>query len=321
MNNGPLLLSQMEEDEKEQDEKMKNNNLYENYNWKELGSLFEYYYYCCCCCEEEVAQEDFHLLPMGNIDGVDILAHLHYLEEGNAQPLQNKTSSFATFPSYDGAYPPVELCVTNGKMRVFLCFLFISFIFGQNQNFEKATARAIKLSHVPSSFQPEPYSSPHRNVSNAIFAVAMGNFMPRYFRLFLGSLRRTGYDGDVVIATDELLTQDALNAALVHQPVIYKVTPECLSANESLWRGQKQCGIAGQRGPKVSVNMLRYYFYNWWATRYEPDTAILITDFTDVIFQSNPFTYMPELWRPPVAHLAIFLEALPQKVEHDQLTD
>jgi hypothetical protein len=199
-------------------------------------------------------------------------------------------------------------------MRGLILLLWFPLIFCQNQNFEKATARALKLSQIPASFQPESYSSPHRNVTYAIFAVAMGNFMPRYFRLFLGSLRRTGYDGDVVIAIDEQLTKDALNAALPHAPVIYQVHPECLSPNESLWSGQKQCGIAGQQGPKVSVNMLRYYFYNWWASRYEPDTMILITDFTDVIFQSNPFTYMPELWRPPVAQLAIFLEALPQKV-------
>jgi hypothetical protein len=197
----------------------------------------------------------------------------------------------------------------------YLLFLYFQLILCQNQNFEKALSRTLKLSHVPPSFQPEIESENHRNVSHAIFGVAMGNFMPRYFRLFLGSLRRTGYDGDVVIAVDEQLTKDALAAALVHKPVIYRVSPECALPNESLWKGQKQCGIAGQKGPKVSVNMLRYYFYNWWATRYDPHTTILITDFTDVIFQANPFTYMPEVWKPPAStQLAVFLEALPQKV-------
>lgn len=205
-------------------------------------------------------------------------------------------------------------------LRRYLIWTFFSFIFCQNSNFDKALTRSLKLSSIPSSFVPESYSSNHQNVSNAIFAVAMGNFMPRYFRLFLGSLRRTGYDGDVVIAIDEQLTTDALNAALVHKPIIYRVTPECALPNESLWKGQKQCGIRGQKGPKVSVNMLRYYFYNWWATLYEPHTTILITDFTDVIFQANPFTYMPELWKPPVAQLVVFYEALPQKVILPPLT-
>lgn len=198
----------------------------------------------------------------------------------------------------------------------FLIFFFFSFILNCNgQNFEKALGRALKLSHRPSSFQPESYSYQHNNnITEVIFAVAMGNFMPRYFRLFLGSLRKTGYNGDIVIAIDNDLTKDALNAAMIHKPVIYKVTPECSLPNESMWKGQKQCRVVGQRGPKVSVNMLRYFFYNWWATLYDKKTTILITDFTDVFFQSNPFQYMPELWKPPVSQLAIFYEALPQKV-------
>lgn len=203
----------------------------------------------------------------------------------------------------------------NGmRWSSFLFFTFFSCLDGQNSNFDRALSRALKLSSIPPSFLPESYSASHRNVSHAIFAVAMGNFMPRYFRLFLGSLRRSGYDDDVVIAIDEQLSKDALDAALIHKPVLYKVTPECALPNESLWKGQKQCGIQGQKGSKVSVNMLRYYFYNWWARLYDPHTTILITDFTDVIFQSNPFTYMPELWKPPVSQLAVFLEPLPQKV-------
>ena len=197
----------------------------------------------------------------------------------------------------------------------FFLFFFLSFPNIQCQNFNKALQRTLKLISIPSSFQPESYSIKHNfNTSHAIFAVAIGNFMPRYFRLFLGSLRRIGYTGDVVIGIDDQLKKDTLDIALKYQPIIYKVKPDCVLPNESFWKDQKQCRVIGQRGPKVSVNMLRYFFYNWWASLYQSNTIILITDFTDVFFQANPFTYMPELWKPPIAQLVVFYEALPQKV-------
>jgi hypothetical protein len=40
----------------------------------------------------------------------------------------------------------------------------------------------------------------------------------------------------------------------------------------------------------------------------------MVTDFSDVVFQSDPFTYQPKQWQPPAAQLAVFLEAYPNKV-------
>ena len=40
----------------------------------------------------------------------------------------------------------------------------------------------------------------------------------------------------------------------------------------------------------------------------------MISDFRDVFFQSNPFTYKPYQWSPPDFQLAVFQEAHPNKV-------
>ena len=42
----------------------------------------------------------------------------------------------------------------------------------------------------------------------------------------------------------------------------------------------------------------------------------MVSDFSDVLFQSDPFNYQPKQWQPPVAQLAVFLEAYPNKVRH-----
>lgn len=164
---------------------------------------------------------------------------------------------------------------------------------------------------IPSSFTPEIYSNAHNfNSSNVVFAAAMGNFMGRDMKKFAATLRKTGFSGDLVLAIDDETSQRVIDIALSLKAIIYKVVPECVGSTPS----EKVCGIPGQKESKVSINMLRYFFYQWWASLYSKHSVILITDFRDVIFQSNPFTYMPELWRPPISDLVISLESMPQKV-------
>jgi hypothetical protein len=65
---------------------------------------------------------------------------------------------------------------------------------------------------------------------------------------------------------------------------------------------------------KFSVNVIRYFLYKWWAMKYGVDSIIMLSDFRDVVFQANPFTYHSEEWAPPVADLVVFQEFHPIKV-------
>jgi hypothetical protein len=59
--------------------------------------------------------------------------------------------------------------------------------------------------------------------------------------------------------------------------------------------------------------MLRFFLYKWWAMRYPSNSKIMLADFRDVVFQSNPFKYHHKEWFPS-HQLAVFLEAHPAKV-------
>ena len=66
------------------------------------------------------------------------------------------------------------------------------------------------------------------------------------------------------------------------------------------------------QGIPYSVNMMRIFLYKWWATNYHEDAKILLSDFRDVVFQSNPFNYMPSSWNN--YPLVIFHEQYPNNM-------
>jgi hypothetical protein len=170
---------------------------------------------------------------------------------------------------------------------------------------------------IPLDFHPESISSDHRkNISHAIFTVAMGDYSKLYIKDFFGTLSQTSYEGDVVLAIDERNGQEFVEAAIRYHPVLYRVM-NCdnrVGLNNST-RTEVRCQFqSNERVQIVSINMIRYLFYQWWASRYSEKTVILLADFRDVIFQSNPFLYAPSAWYPPLAQLTVFLEPLPQKV-------
>ncbi len=49
----------------------------------------------------------------------------------------------------------------------------------------------------------------------------------------------------------------------------------------------------------TSLMMLRYYLYHRWALLYSAHSLILLSDFRDVFFQSDPFAYNPYEWSRP----------------------
>jgi hypothetical protein len=139
----------------------------------------------------------------------------------------------------------------------------------------------------------------------------MGDFIAKDIHWFMGSLKKTGFDGELVVAINEETKQEVIEVIKSYNPVIYKIVPECEGIDHP---GTKVCGIPGQKISKVSINMLRYILYQWWTAKYTSNAVILISDFRDVLFQSNPFVYMADQWAPPRADLTVFLESLPQKV-------
>jgi hypothetical protein len=167
----------------------------------------------------------------------------------------------------------------------------------------------------------EPAFGAHRPDVDAVFAYFEGYTLP-YFLTFVGSLRDTGFVGDLVLA---IAAKPILNKGiweyLTQQPyiVIYHSDLDCLDerleapAPRRITQGDldifQMCqlnyvygwkaenGTVTQtapdpREPRV-VATLRYEWYWIWLQHYNPNVWVMVLDARDSFFQSNPFADLP----------------------------
>ena len=167
--------------------------------------------------------------------------------------------------------------------------------------------------HVVGKLEPEKWGAQHNPSANAIFAVLMnyGSMLSeRQDALpFLGSLRKTGYAGDIVLAMSPGYKEGFLDVLKESKTVVYTIDAECGKDNTG-----EVCNYKGRTDIRASINMIRFFLYQFWTSLYDETSLLMVSDFSDVIFQSDPFVYLPKQWQPPTAQLAVFLEAYPNKV-------
>ena len=206
-----------------------------------------------------------------------------------------------------------------------------------------------QLKDVPSPvyFKPEPWCQPHNAQKNAIFATAIGTFLIDA-TIFLKTLRAVNIEDDLVIAMDiqSYAIKGMQELLETSKAIVYVVNFECThdftvgndtlianidelthyslckyldyyESNKKIWDRSKIPSSA-KPGLKMvgrfSVNVMRYHFNFWWTRLYSDSSKIMITDFRDVLFQSNPFNPFKKnvffKW-PQTNFLMIFKEAFP----------
>ena len=155
-------------------------------------------------------------------------------------------------------------------------------------------------------FKPAPWGAMHTESANAIFTMAMKQGQkdlhacssPNDFKLFLGSARRV-FRGDIVVAVDAgLVTADIRKILKHYRAVVYEL-PATLCAKET------RSIFCGSQDERVPASVFRYFFYEKWATAYNPSSLILLADFRDILFQADPFSYHLDEWFPEF-QLAVF---------------
>ena len=113
---------------------------------------------------------------------------------------------------------------------------------------------------VGNNLKPEPWGAQHTPSGNAIFAVLMnygGQLSERQDALpFLGSLRKTGYTGDVVLAMSPGYKDGFLDVVKESNVIVYTVPLECGSDNTG-----EVCNYPGRPEIRASVNMIRFFLY------------------------------------------------------------
>jgi len=133
--------------------------------------------------------------------------------------------------------------------------------------------------------------------------------MPRDVKNFAGTLRKNGYTGDIVLAIEPGTFPSVIETLIAFKTTVYNVNASC----EGEFENTRKCSIYNLK-EKYPICVIRYYLYLWWARQYDQTTYFMISDFRDVIFQSDPFQYRKFEWAPPAYHLVVFQENHPNSV-------
>jgi len=144
---------------------------------------------------------------------------------------------------------------------------------------------------------------------DAVFALACN--YPRYnFQYFVGSLRKVGHWGDIVLAVSPLdKLDDKMQAYLRQTDVIaYAFDVDC-KGEDSCKLKDEFLGYPDPRPHRTFAN-IRYAVYEYWMRYYNDQSYILILDFRDTFFQSNPFQQYryPITERVPKYELNVYAE-------------
>jgi len=156
----------------------------------------------------------------------------------------------------------------------------------------------------------QPLIGTHKETNNAIFALAE-NYDLKKFVHFLESLRDTGYEGDVVLSitsdhNDDLISYlrsfDSSKINLVSYAVVWDCTSkkDGLEIGTSTNGGKSDCVIHGIFGSKSGeiyrdlrsprpIATARYELYYIWCKQYSARSKIMMIDFRDSYFVTDPF--------------------------------
>ena len=124
--------------------------------------------------------------------------------------------------------------------------------------------------------------------SDAIFALAC-KYDLKYYQRFVGSLRKSGFTGDIVLAVSPVdqMKPGVMEYLLSMNVISYGFDVDC--------KGKDNCrlkkdflGYADPRPFRTFAN-IRYALYEYWLRNYPDNAYILILDFRDTFFQRNPF--------------------------------
>ena len=169
------------------------------------------------------------------------------------------------------------------------------------------------LSQDTYSFKPAVWGAQHQPSANAIFTTSVtqggaDRFIcssPNDLKLFFGTARKV-FSGDIVLAL-ETGYSDTAKAILKHYNIIVYEIPHdlCSKATRSIF-----CGSEDERVP---ASVFRYYFYELWAVHYSVESLLMLADFRDIVFQSDPFEYHRSEWYPE-HQLVVFQEFHPNMV-------
>jgi hypothetical protein len=157
----------------------------------------------------------------------------------------------------------------------------------------------------------DPQSSRHKYSQNVIFSCALSDtYVSNIARFFAGTARNSGFSGDIIVAVLPDAKLELLQVLREYGVIIYIVKLNCVKSD----RGAViMCDFMNDQ---LSISLMRMFIYQYWALQYPDTTYIMMSDFRDVMFQSNPFTSKNKFsdWGPSAYDITMFSEQDPNRV-------
>lgn len=123
---------------------------------------------------------------------------------------------------------------------------------------------------------------------DAIFALAC-NYPKQFYQRFVGSLRKSKFTGDIVLAVSPPVKMKAGVEAYIKETkvIAYGFDVDCAGIDDCKLKDDF-LGYPDPR-PYRTFAMIRYALYEYWLQYYSERSYILILDFRDTFFQVDPF--------------------------------
>ena len=113
-----------------------------------------------------------------------------------------------------------------------------------------------------------------------------------------------GYTGDIVLAVSgHSISQDTLDTMLYYNVIVYDSN---IFHDKTSKLNINNMYFADNR-PLITSNLgnIRFILYYYWSLLYSSSSMILLSDYRDVIFQSDPFIHNIRDWRPKFELVAV----------------
>lgn len=142
---------------------------------------------------------------------------------------------------------------------------------------------------VPAPLGDPLWASPRHNFKNNVIMGLALNYREESHRAFVGSARKAGYVGDVVVITEPLRKMQKSSAEYLKSMgvVAYAIEPDC---SESKGGSIKHKTCKWRRGqPSLPLAIIRHSLYLSIASLYSEESNFYVADYRDTFFQRDPF--------------------------------
>ena len=130
-----------------------------------------------------------------------------------------------------------------------------------------------------------PHVASHRRDQDAVLGLALNYRLSDHLR-FVGTLRKTGYAGDIVIATqrEAKIPKEAARFLQAMRVLCYPIAPVCNTSVSSI--KHKTCHWHPTQ-PPLPLAIIRHVLYRSWVEHYDDSSLFYVADYRDTFFQAN----------------------------------